>query len=128
MVGELRGFPGAIPEPSLVAQMVKNLPAMQETWVQSLGREDLLEKGMTTTPVFLPGEFHEQKNLAGYSTWGLKELDTTEQLTLPLCVSLESQDPSVTGSPQTSTREKPPALHQKIPHAATKTQCSPKIK
>ena len=33
---------------SLVAQMVKNLPAMQETWVQSLGQEDPLEKGMAT--------------------------------------------------------------------------------
>ena len=33
---------------SLVAQMVKNLPAMQETWVQSLGREDPLEKGVAT--------------------------------------------------------------------------------
>ena len=41
---------------SLVAQTVKNLPVMQETLVQSLGREDLLEKGMT--PVFLPGKFH----------------------------------------------------------------------
>ena len=48
MVGELRGFPGAIPEPSLVAQMVKNLPIMQEMLVQSLGQEDLLEKGMAT--------------------------------------------------------------------------------
>ena len=33
---------------SLVAQMVKNLPAMQETWARSLGQEDSLEKGMTT--------------------------------------------------------------------------------
>ena len=33
---------------SLVAQTVKNLPAMQKTWVQSLGWEDLLEKGMAT--------------------------------------------------------------------------------
>ena len=33
---------------SLVAQMLKNLPAMQETWVQSLGQEDPLEKGMAT--------------------------------------------------------------------------------
>ena len=33
---------------SLVAQMVKNLPAVQETWVQALGQEDPLEKGMTT--------------------------------------------------------------------------------
>ena len=35
-------------EQSLVAQMVKNLPVMQETWVQSLGQEDPLEKGMAT--------------------------------------------------------------------------------
>ena len=34
--------------PSRVAQMIKNLPAMQETWVQSLGREDPLEKGTAT--------------------------------------------------------------------------------
>ena len=40
----------------LVAQMVKNLPAVQETWVQSLDWEDPLEEGMATTPVFLPGE------------------------------------------------------------------------
>ena len=52
---------------SLVAQMVKNLPIMWETWVQSLCWKDLLEKGMTTTPVFLPGEFHGPRSLAGYS-------------------------------------------------------------
>ena len=38
--------------------MVKNLPAMRETWVQSLGQEDPLEKGMVPTPLFMPGEFH----------------------------------------------------------------------
>ena len=43
---------------SLVAQLVKNLPTMQETWVQSLGWEDTLEKGKLPTPVFWPGEFH----------------------------------------------------------------------
>ena len=44
----------------LVAQNVKNLPAMQEIWVQSLSWEDPLEKEMATqsTPIFLPGEFH----------------------------------------------------------------------
>ena len=36
------------------------------------------------TPVFLPGEFHGQRSLRGYSPWGHKELDTTEQLTLSL--------------------------------------------
>ena len=38
--------------------VVKNLPAMQETWVQSLGHEDLLEREMQPTPVFLPGKAH----------------------------------------------------------------------
>jgi len=61
--------------------MVKNPCAMQETWVWSLGREDPLEKGMVTTPVFLPGKFHGQRSPVGYSPWGPKELDTTEQLT-----------------------------------------------
>ena len=52
---------------SLVAQMVKNLPAMKETWVQSLGWEDPLEKEWQTTPVFLPRESHGQRSLANYS-------------------------------------------------------------
>ena len=61
--------------------MVENPPAMRETKVQSLGCEDHLEKGMQPTPVFLPGEFHGQKSLVGYSTWGRKESDRTKQLT-----------------------------------------------
>ena len=52
---------------SLVAQMVKNLPAMQETWVQSLGWEDPWRKEWQPTPVSLPGESHGQRNLVGYS-------------------------------------------------------------
>ena len=47
--------------------------------VQSLGQEDPLEKEMAT-PIFLPGESHGQRSLAGYSPWGRKELDTTEGL------------------------------------------------
>ena len=39
-------------------------------------------EGNEPTPVFLPGEFHGQRRLAGYSPWGLKESDTTERLTL----------------------------------------------
>ena len=50
--------------------VVRNLPAVQETWITSLGREDPLEKEMIPTPVFLPGEVHGQRNLAGYSPWG----------------------------------------------------------
>jgi len=55
---------------SLMAQMVKNLPAVRETRVRSLGREDALEKGMASTVVFLPGESHGQRSLAGYSPGG----------------------------------------------------------
>ena len=54
---------------SLVAQMVKNLPATQEIQVQFLAQEDPLEKGMAEwqpTTVFLPGEFHRQRSLEGY--------------------------------------------------------------
>ena len=66
---------------SLVAQMVNNLPAMQEIQVQSLGCEDPLEEEWQPTPVFLHGEFHEQRSLAGYRPWGCKELDTSGRLT-----------------------------------------------
>ena len=54
---------------------------MLETQVRSLGQEDPLEKGMQPIPLLLPREFHGQRSLAGYSPWGRKELDTTEQLT-----------------------------------------------
>ena len=78
----------SLEEAFLVAQMVKNLLAMQKTWVQSPGWEELLVKGMPPTPVFLPGESHGQKSLVSYSPWGCKELDTTEQLTQHLLEGL----------------------------------------
>ena len=65
-----------------MAQTVKNLSAMKETQGRSLGWEDLLEKEMTTTPVFLSGEFHGQRSLVDYSPGGHKESDRTERLTL----------------------------------------------
>ena len=52
--------------------------SMQEAWVRSLVWEDPLEKEMETTPVFLPGESHEQRSLVGNSPWGHRESDTTE--------------------------------------------------
>ena len=64
---------------SLVTHMVKNLPAMQDQ-VWSVGQKDPVEKGMTTHSSILAGEFHGQRNLAGYSPWGPKESDTTERL------------------------------------------------
>ena len=76
---------------SLVAQMVESLPAMWETRIQSLGQENTLEKGMAThssilawktpwTPAFLPGKPHGWRIMVGYSPWGHKESDPTEQL------------------------------------------------
>ena len=65
----------------MMAQMATSLPAMQETWVQSLGREDPWRRRWQSTPVFLPGKAHGWRSLAGYSPWGHKESDMTERLT-----------------------------------------------
>ena len=65
-----------------MVQMVKNPPAMQETWVPSLGREDTLEEEMETHSSILAWQSHGQRSLVGYSPGGHKELDSTEQLTL----------------------------------------------
>ena len=63
---------------SLVAQMVKNLSAMQETQVRSRSWEDPLEKGI---PVLLHRIFHGQGSLADYSPWEHEKSDVTEQQT-----------------------------------------------
>ena len=60
-----------------MAHLVKNLPAMQETWVQSLGWEDPLKKGKASHSSILAWSIHGL-----YSLWGRKELDTAEQLSL----------------------------------------------
>ena len=53
---------------------------MWETWVQSLGWEDRLEKEVASTPGLLPGKSRGQRSLVGYSPWGREESDTTERL------------------------------------------------
>ena len=58
---------------NIVAQSVKNLPALQDTWIQSLGQEHPLEKEMATTSVFLPGKISWTKEPDGR----LQELDMT---------------------------------------------------
>ena len=58
---------------SLIAQLVKNPPAMQETWVWSLGWEDPWRRERLPIPVYWPGEFRGL-----YIPWGLKESDMTE--------------------------------------------------
>ena len=56
--GEGIGYPIQYSWASLVAQLVKNLPAIWETWVRPLGWEDPPRRGRLLTPVFWPGEFH----------------------------------------------------------------------
>ena len=62
-----------------MAQIVKNLPAMQEIWVQSLSQEDPLKREWLPTPVFLPAEFYGWRSLAGYNPWDQKEPPRIEQ-------------------------------------------------
>ena len=77
--------------------MVKSMPAMWETWVQSLGWEDPLEKEMATHSSTLAWRIPWTESLVSYSSWGGKELDTTEQL-----LSLEQI--------KVDTRQKTPSL------------------
>ena len=60
--------------------MVKTLLAVQETWVQSLEKEDPWKRKWQPIPVFLHGKFHGWRSLAGYSPWCHKESDITERL------------------------------------------------
>ena len=66
---------------SLVAQTVKNLPAMQEIWAQSLSWDDPLEKGMATHSNILAWRFPWTEEPGRLQSVGRKELDTTETLT-----------------------------------------------
>ena len=68
---------------SLVIQLVKNLPAIRETWIWSLGWEIPWRRERLPTPMFFPGEFHRL-----YGPWGCKESDTTERLLLNLSMFL----------------------------------------
>ena len=67
---------------SLVAQLVKNLPAMQQTWVRSIPGSGRSPGGGRGNPLqySCPENSHGQRRLAGCSPWGFKESDTTEQL------------------------------------------------
>ena len=71
--GEGIGYPLQCSWTSLVTQLVKNPPAMRETWVGKISRR----RERLPTPVFWPREFHVL-----YSPWGQKELDMTKQLSL----------------------------------------------
>ena len=60
----------------------EELPAIQETWVRSWVGKMLWRREWQPNPAFLPGDFHGQRSLAGYSPWDHKESDMTKQLTL----------------------------------------------
>ena len=64
-----------------MAQMVKNLPAMWETWVRPLDQEDPPRRKWQPTPVLLAGELHGQRSLESYSPCGHKDLDKSKKLT-----------------------------------------------
>ena len=64
------GYPLQYSWASLVAQMLKNLPQIQETWVQSLGWEDPLKEVRQPTPVFMPGEFPWTEEPGGLQSMG----------------------------------------------------------
>ena len=61
-----------------MAEMIKNLPAMWETWVQCLGWEDSSEKEMTTHSSILAWRIPWTEEPGRYSLWGCKELEMTE--------------------------------------------------
>ena len=95
------GYPLQYSWASLVAQLVKNLPAMWETWVQSLDWEDPLRRERLPTSVLWPGEFHGL-----YSSWGHKESDTIERLSL----SSHSVVSDSLQTPWTTACQAPPSM------------------
>ena len=64
----------------LVGQLVKNLPAMWETWIQFLGREDPLEKGMAAHSSILAWKIPWTEEPGRLPSLGSQESDTTERL------------------------------------------------
>ena len=84
--GEGIGYPLQDSWASLVAQSVKNLPAIRETWVQSLGWEDPLEEGMATHSNILEWRIPMDRGAWRATVHGVAEWDTTEWLSLA-CIS-----------------------------------------
>ena len=78
---------------SPVAQLVKSLPAMQETQVQSLGWEDTLEEEMATHSSILAWRIPWTKEPGMYSLWDCKDLDMTEHLTFTFKKSTGCRSP-----------------------------------
>ena len=88
---------------SLVAQTVKNLPAMQETWVWKTWFRKIPWREWHLMPVFWPGEFHGQGSQMGYSLWGHKVWDTTEWFSLSSLTHTLTDTPYITTTPSFTT-------------------------
>ena len=88
---------------------------MQETQVQSLGQPDPWRREWQPTPVFLPGEFYEQRSLAGYCPWGRKELDMTERLTVACLIHYSFINPNETITFENYVQQIS-KMHQKLHH------------
>ena len=93
---------------SLVAQMVKRLPAMRETGFDSWVRKISWRRKWQPTPALLPGKSHGWRSLVGYSPWSRKESDTTERLHFHFQKN-EYLEPHG-GEPSTEIRTAPPPL------------------
>ena len=79
--GEGIGYPLQYSWASLVAQLVKNLPAVRETWVRSLGWEDPLEEEMATHPSVLAWEIPREEQPGGLQSTGVTEESNTIEAT-----------------------------------------------
>ena len=98
--GERIGYPLQYSWASPVAQLVKNLPAMPETWVRSLGWEDSLEKGKTTHSRILAWRILPTPEFHGlFSPWGRKESDMTERFWASLIAQLVKNPPAMQETP-----------------------------
>ena len=93
-----------------MAQLVKNPPAMRETWVPFLGREDSLEKGETTHSSILAWR------IPWTSPWGCKESDMTEQLSLHFIKSINNSDYSYTQTGEDTMGQRPSGRWASPPH------------
>ena len=103
--GEFRSCYQDIIRASLVYQAIKNLPVMKETWVQSLGWEDPMERGIVTHSVLLPEKFHGQRSLTG--SWSCKELNMTEHTEQGLRSSLVKGTQTISNIPNVYNHRNP---------------------
>ena len=111
-----------------MAQMVKNLPAMQGTWVRSLGQEDPLEEGMATLSSILAWRIPMERGAWWATAHGVAESDMTcvtkHTHAGPSSLTLESKDEAPQESFPPSSGEGPDSAHSSL---ATRKDCTPRL-